>query len=530
MNKDIEFGNSAKASLLSGANILANAVKVTLGPKGRNVVLGQVHGTPRITKDGVSVAKEIFLNDYFLNAGAQLLKQVAVKQNDIAGDGTTSATVIAQSLLNEGFRHLSTGLNPMDIKRGMDLATTKVVEELKKISTPVSDINEVIMVGTISANGDKEIGSKIAEAMEKVGEYGVITVEEGKGTGFEVNVVEGMQFDKGYLSHFFVTNQEKLVVEYENALVLVADQKINNIQIMIPLLEQVVQSGRPLLIIADDIEGEALTTLVVNKVRANIPIVAVKSPGFGNWKRDMLLDICALTKAQLVGENIGVNLDSVTSNMLGSVRKLIVTRDSTTLIEGNGSEEDVQQRIASINSQMDNSESPYEKERLRERLAKLSGGVAVLKVGGLSETEVKERKDRVDDALCAVKAAREEGIVTGGGSALAYISNNLDEIVTENESQKIGVQIVKRAMLSPLMQIAENAGENPEEILKRVLEHNSLNYGYDAQNNVVADIVLLGILDPTKVVRCALEDAVSVASLMLTTEALIVPEKQQDKK
>ena len=514
--------------MLAGVDILANAVKTTLGPKGRNVVLDKSFGAPRITKDGVSVAKEIELKDKFENMGAQMVKEVASRTNDVAGDGTTTATVLAQAIVREGMKSVAAGMNPMDLKRGIDLAAVEdVVETLKKSRTKdVTTSEEIAQVGTISANGEAEVGAMIAEAMEKVGKEGVITVEEAKGLDSELDVVEGMQFDRGYLSPYFITNAEKMTVELENPLILLHEKKLSNLQPMLPLLEAVVQSGRPLLIIAEDIEGEALATLVVNKLRGGLKIAAVKAPGFGDRRKAMLEDIAILTNGQVVSEDLGIKLENVGIDMLGSAKSVNITKEDTTIVDGIGEADDIKARCEQIKAQIESTTSDYDKEKLQERLAKLSGGVAVIKVGGATEVEVKERKDRVDDALHATRAAVEEGIVAGGGTALLYATKALDAVKGANSDQDKGVDIIRRALQSPLRQIAENAGVDGAVVAGKLLESDDTNYGFDAQNEEYTDLVAKGIIDPTKVVRTALQDAASVAGLMITTEAMVaeIPE------
>jgi chaperonin GroEL len=492
-----------------------------LGPKGRNVILEKSYGAPRITKDGVSVAKDITLENKFMNMGAQMLKEVASKTADLAGDGTTTATVLAQAIFREGSKVVAAGLNPMDVKRGIDMAVAAVIESIKEKSKKVSSQAEIAQVGTISSNGDIEIGNKLAEAMEKVGKEGVITVEEAKGLEFEVNVVEGMMFDRGYLSPYFVTNAEKMTVELERPFILLFEKKISGLQQMLPLLEAVVQTQRPLLIVAEDVEGEALATLVVNKLRGGLKVAAVKAPGFGDRRKAMLEDLATLTGGQLISEDLGMKLESVTVDMLGTAKKVTITKDDTTLVDGSGSKKDIEARVAQIKAQIEATTSDYDREKLQERLAKLSGGVAVLKVGGASEIEVKERKDRVEDALHATRAAVEEGIVPGGGVTLFYASRALDKLKPVNEDQKAGITIIRKALQAPLRQIVQNAGEDGAVIAGKLAESKDTNYGYDAQKLEYVDMFKAGIIDPTKVVRTALQDAASVAGLMITTEALI---------
>ncbi|WP_156841856.1 chaperonin GroEL [Novosphingobium aquimarinum] len=519
--KDVKFSRDAREGILRGVDTLANAVKVTLGPKGRNVVIEKSFGAPRITKDGVTVAKEIELKDKFENMGAQMLREVASKANDAAGDGTTTATVLAQSIVREGMKSVSAGMNPMDLKRGIDQAVIKVVENLKNRSKDVSGSSEIAQVGVISANGDREVGEKIAEAMEKVGKEGVITVEEAKGLEFELDVVEGMQFDRGYLSPYFVTNPDKMTVELENPYILIHEKKLSNLQSMLPILEAVVQSGRPLLIIAEDIEGEALATLVVNKLRGGLKVAAVKAPGFGDRRKAMLGDIATLTQGEMISEDLGIKLESVTVGMLGEAKKVTIDKDNTTIVDGAGSSEEIKARVEQIRSQIENTTSDYDREKLQERLAKLAGGVAVIKVGGATEVEVKERKDRVDDALHATRAAVEEGIVPGGGTALLYATKALEGLTGENEDQTRGIDIVRRALQSPIRQIAENAGFDGAVVAGKLIDGNDEKQGFNAATDVYEDLVAAGVIDPTKVVRTALQDAASVAGLLITTEAAV---------
>jgi chaperonin GroEL len=526
--KDVRFSRDARERILAGVDILANAVKVTLGPKGRNVVIDKSFGAPRITKDGVTVAKEIELKDKFENMGAQMLREVASKTNDQAGDGTTTATVLAQAIVREGMTSVAAGMNPMDLKRGIDLAVGKVVEDLVKRSTPVSGTEEIAQVGIISANGDREVGEKIAEAMEKVGKEGVITVEEAKGLEFELDVVEGMQFDRGYLSPYFVTNPEKMVVELENPYILIHEKKLSSLQAMLPILEAVVQSGRPLLIIAEDIEGEALATLVVNKLRGGLKIAAVKAPGFGDRRKAMLGDIATLTAGEMISEDLGIKLESVTLGMLGQAKKVTIDKDNTTIVDGAGNADDIKGRVEQIRAQIETTTSDYDKEKLQERLAKLAGGVAVIKVGGASEVEVKERKDRVDDALHATRAAVEEGIVPGGGTALLYATKALEGFKGANDDQTKGIDIVRRAILSPVRQIAENAGHDGAVISGNLLREGDETKGFNAATDTYENLKAAGVIDPTKVVRTALQDAASVAGLLITTEAAI-SDKPDDK-
>ncbi len=524
--KDVKFGRDARERILKGVDTLANAVKVTLGPKGRNVVLDKSFGAPRITKDGVTVAKEIELKDKFENMGAQMIKEVASKANDAAGDGTTTATVLAQSIVTEGMKSVAAGMNPMDLKRGIDLAVIKVVEDLKNRSKDVSGSEEIAQVGVISANGDREIGEKIAEAMEKVGKEGVITVDESKGLEFELETVEGMQFDRGYLSPYFITNPDKMTVDLENPYILIHEKKLSNLQAMLPILEAAVQSGRPLLIIAEDIEGEALATLVVNKLRGGLKVAAVKAPGFGDRRKAMLQDISILTKGEMISEDLGIKLENVTLGMLGEAKRVTIDKDNTTIIDGAGSEEEIKSRVEQIRTQIETTTSDYDKEKLQERLAKLAGGVAVIKVGGATEIEVKERKDRVDDALHATRAAVEEGIVPGGGTALLYASSALDGLTGDNDDQTRGIDIVRRALQAPLRQIAENAGHDGAVVAGKLIDGNDATLGFNAATDTYENLVAAGVVDPTKVVRIALQDAASVAGLLVTTEAAVseIPE------
>ncbi|MDP4540789.1 chaperonin GroEL [Qipengyuania sp. DY56-A-20] len=526
--KDVKFSRDAREGILRGVDILANAVKVTLGPKGRNVVIEKSFGSPRITKDGVTVAKEIELSDKFENMGAQMIKEVASKANDAAGDGTTTATVLAQSIVTEGMKSVSAGMNPMDLKRGIDLAVTKVVADLKSRSKDVSGSSEIAQVGIISANGDREVGEKIAEAMEKVGKEGVITVDESKGLEFELETVEGMQFDRGYLSPYFITNPEKMSVELDNPYILIFEKKLSNLQAMLPILEAAVQSGRPLLIIAEDIEGEALATLVVNKLRGGLKVAAVKAPGFGDRRKAMLQDIAILTKGEMISEDLGIKLENVTLGMLGEAKRVTIDKDNTTIVDGAGDEADIKARVNEIRTQIDNTSSDYDKEKLQERLAKLAGGVAVIKVGGATEVEVKERKDRVDDALHATRAAVEEGIVPGGGTALLYAAKALDGLEGENDDQTRGVDIVRRALQAPIRQIAENAGHDGAVVAGKLNDGKDESMGFNAQTDTYENLVKAGVIDPTKVVRTALQDAASVAGLLITTEAAIA-EKPEEK-
>jgi chaperonin GroEL len=519
--KEVKFGSDARTRMLAGVDTLANAVKVTLGPKGRNVVLNKSFGAPRITKDGVTVAKDIELSDKFENMGAQMVKEVASRTNDEAGDGTTTATVLAQSIVREGCKAVAAGMNPMDLKRGIDIAVTDVVTALHKASHKVSTNDEIAQVGTISANGDTEIGNMIAEAMERVGNEGVITVEEAKGLNTELDVVEGMQFDRGYTSPYFVTNAEKMTCEMENPYILIHEKKLSGLQPLLPVLEQIVQSGRPLLIIAEDIEGEALATLVVNKLRGGLKVAAVKAPGFGDRRKAMLEDIAVLTKAQVISEDIGIKLENVTIEMLGSAKRVSITKEETTIVDGLGEKKNIQARCSQIRKQVEDTTSDYDREKLQERLAKLAGGVAIISVGGGSEIEVKERKDRVDDALNSTRAAIEEGVVAGGGSALLFAIKALDKTEVENGDQRVGVNIICRALQAPIRQIAENAGHDGAVIAGTLTEQKNKNFGFNAQTGEYVDMVAAGIIDPTKVVRTALQDASSVAGLLITTEAMV---------
>ena len=527
--KDVKFGRDARERILKGVNTLADAVKVTLGPKGRNVVLDKSFGAPRITKDGVSVAKEIELKDKFENMGAQMLREVASKTNDVAGDGTTTATVLAQAIVKEGMKSVSAGMNPMDLKRGIDQAVLAVVADLKKRSKDVKGSDEIAQVGIISANGDREVGEKIAEAMEKVGKEGVITVEEAKGLDFELDVVEGMQFDRGYLSPYFITNPDKMVAELDNPYILIHEKKLTNLQPLLPILEAVVQAGRPLLIIAEDIEGEALATLVVNKLRGGLKIAAVKAPGFGDRRKAMLEDIAILTKGEMISEDLGIKLESVTLNMLGEAKNVTIDKDNTTIVDGAGKKSDIKARVEAIRNQIENTTSDYDKEKLQERLAKLAGGVAVIKVGGASEVEVKEKKDRVDDALHATRAAVEEGIVPGGGAALLYATSALKGLEGINDDQTRGIDIVRKALQAPVRQIAENAGFDGAVVAGKMLDQKSKEFGFNASTDVYEDLVKAGVIDPTKVVRAALQDASSVAGLLITTEAAVAETPSDDK-
>ncbi|HEV7658431.1 MAG TPA: chaperonin GroEL [Allosphingosinicella sp.] len=526
--KDVRFSRDARERIMRGVDILADAVKVTLGPKGRNVVLDKSFGAPRITKDGVTVAKEIELKDKFENMGAQMLREVASKTNDLAGDGTTTATVLAQSIVREGMKSVAAGMNPMDLKRGIDLAVIKVVEDLKARSKPVQGSTEVAQVGSIAANGDTIVGEKIAEAMEKVGKEGVITVEEAKGLEFELDVVEGMQFDRGYLSPYFITNPEKMTVELTDPYILIHEKKLGNLQAMLPILEAVVQSGRPLLIIAEDIEGEALATLVVNKLRGGLKVAAVKAPGFGDRRKAMLEDIAILTGGEMISEDLGIKLENVTVAMLGQAKRVTIDKDNTTIVDGAGNKDSIKARVEAIRAQIENTTSDYDKEKLQERLAKLAGGVAVIKVGGSSEIEVKERKDRVDDALHATRAAVEEGIVPGGGTALLYATRALEGMKGGNDDQTRGIDIIRRALQAPIRQIAENAGHDGAVVAGKLTDSKDETLGFNAQTEVYENLVKAGVIDPTKVVRTALQDAASVAGLLITTEAA-VSEAPEDK-
>ena len=527
-SKDVKFGRDARERILRGVDILADAVKVTLGPKGRNVVIDKSFGAPRITKDGVTVAKEIELKDKFENMGAQMVREVASKTNDIAGDGTTTATVLAQAIVREGMKSVAAGMNPMDLKRGIDIAVLKVVEDIKARSKPVSGSSEVAQVGIISANGDREVGEKIAEAMEKVGKEGVITVEEAKGLDFELDVVEGMQFDRGYLSPYFITNPEKMTVELNDPYILIHEKKLSNLQAMLPILEAVVQSGRPLLIIAEDIEGEALATLVVNKLRGGLKVAAVKAPGFGDRRKAMLEDIAILTKGEMISEDLGIKLETVTLGMLGTAKRVTIDKDNTVIVDGAGDHDSIKGRTEAIRQQIENTTSDYDKEKLQERLAKLAGGVAVIKVGGSSEVEVKERKDRVDDALHATRAAVEEGIVPGGGTALLYATKVLDGLTGANEDQTRGIDIVRKSLTALVRQIAQNAGHDGAVVSGKLLDGNDSNIGFNAATDTYENLVEAGVIDPTKVVRTALQNAASVAGLLITTEAT-VSELPEDK-
>ena len=525
--KDVRFSTDARDKMLRGVDILANAVRVTLGPKGRNVVLDKSYGAPRITKDGVTVAKEIELEDKFENMGAQMVREVASKTSDIAGDGTTTATVLAQAIVREGVKLLAAGMNPMDLKRGIDLAVGEVVKDIARQSKKVQSSEEIAQVGTVAANGEKEIGQMIAKAMQKVGNEGVITVEEAKSLDSELEVVEGMQFDRGYISPYFITNAEKMVAELESPYILIYEKKLSGLQALLPLLELVVQSGKPLLIIAEDVEGEALATLVVNKLRGGLKVAAVKAPGFGDRRKAMLQDIAVLTGGELISEDLGIKLENVTVQMLGKAKRVTITKDDTTIVHGAGKKQDIEARIGQIKQQIDDTSSDYDKEKLQERLAKLAGGVAVIKVGGSSEVEVKERKDRVDDALNATRAAVEEGIVPGGGVALLWASKSL-KAKGVNEDQEAGINIIRRALQAPIRQIAENAGVEGSIVVGNVTAQRSPSYGYDAQTGEYGDLIAKGIIDPAKVVRVALQDAASVAGLLVTTEAMVADRPKND--
>ena len=528
MAKDVKFNTEARNRMLKGVNTLANAVKVTLGPKGRNVVIDKSYGSPRITKDGVTVAKEIELEDKFENMGAQMVKEVASRTNDEAGDGTTTATVLAQAIIREGMKSVAAGMNPMDLKRGIDMATLKVVEAIRKAARPVNDTAEIAQVGTIAANGEAEIGRQIANAMQKVGKEGVITVEENKGLETETDVVEGMQFDRGYLSPYFVTNAEKMTVELEDVIILLHEKKLSSLQPMVPLLEQVIQAGKPLLIISEDVEGEALATLVVNKLRGGLKIAAVKAPGFGDRRKAMMQDIAIVTGGQVISEDLGMKLESVTIDMLGSAKRVTVTKDETIIIDGGGSKAEIEARVTQIRGQIEETTSDYDKEKLQERMAKLAGGVAVIRVGGMTETEVKERKDRVEDALNATRAAVQEGIVVGGGVALVQGAKSLDGLKGANPDQDAGIQIVRRALEAPLRQIAENAGVDGSVVAGKVRESDDMTFGFNAQTEEYGDMFKFGVVDPAKVVRTALQDAASVAGLLVTTEAMIADKPSKE--
>ncbi len=526
--KEVKFEADARAKMLRGVDTLANAVKVTLGPKGRNVVLDKAFGAPRITKDGVTVAKEIELEDKFENMGAQMVREVASKTNDEAGDGTTTATVLAQAIVREGSKAVAAGMNPMDLKRGIDTAVTAVIEELRKKAKKVSSDSEVAQVGTISANGDTEVGDMISSAMQRVGKEGVITVEEAKSLATDLEVVEGMQFDRGYISPYFVTNAEKMFAQLEDPYILLHEKKLSGLQAMLPLLESVVQSGRPLLIIAEDVEGEALATLVVNKLRGGLKIAAVKAPGFGDRRKAMLEDIAILTGGQVVSEDLGIKLENVKLDMLGKAKKVTITKEETTIVNGAGKKADIQGRCGQIRQQIEETSSDYDREKLQERLAKLAGGVAVIRVGGATEVEVKEKRDRVEDAMNATRAAVEEGIVPGGGTALLRAASALNSLKPENDDQRVGVEIVRKALQAPLRQIAENAGVEGSIVVGKLLENKTASFGYNAQTDKYEDLVKSGVIDPVKVVRTALQDAASVAGLLITTEAMVA-EKPEEK-
>ncbi|MDG2475030.1 MAG: chaperonin GroEL [Paracoccaceae bacterium] len=519
--KEVKFSTDARNRMIRGIDVLADAVKTTLGPKGRNVVLDKSFGAPRITKDGVTVAKEIELEDKFENMGAQMVKEVASRTNDTAGDGTTTATILAQSIVHEGLKSVAAGMNPMDLKRGIDTAVEKIVSEIGKMSRPVKDSDEVAQVGTISANGESAIGNQIADAMQKVGNEGVITVEENKGLETETEVVEGMQFDRGYLSPYFITNADKMIADLEDCLILLHEKKLSSLQPMVPLLETVIQSGKPLLIIAEDVEGEALATLVVNKLRGGLKIAAVKAPGFGDRRKAMLQDIAVLTGGQLISEDLGMKLENVTMDMLGTSKKINITKDETTVIDGAGEKAEIEARVSQIKAQIEETTSDYDREKLQERLAKLAGGVAVIRVGGSTEVEVKERKDRVDDALNATRAAVQEGIIVGGGVALVQAAKTLTKVKGSNPDQEAGISIVRRALEAPLRQIAENAGVDGAVVAGKIRESDDLSFGFNAQTEEYGDMFKYGVIDPAKVTRTALEDAASIAGLLITTEAMI---------
>ena len=525
--KDVKFSTDARDKMLHGVDVLANAVRVTLGPKGRNVVLEKSYGAPRVTKDGVTVAKEIELEDKFENMGAQMLREVASKTSDIAGDGTTTATVLAQAIVKEGIKLVAAGMNPMDLKRGIDLAVGEVVKDIARQAKKVKSSEEIAQVGTVAANGEKAIGDMIAKAMQKVGNEGVITVEEAKSLESELEVVEGMQFDRGYISPYFITNAEKMVAELESPYILIYEKKLSGLQALLPLLELVVQSGKPLLIIAEDVEGEALATLVVNKLRGGLKVAAVKAPGFGDRRKAMLQDIAVLTGGELISEDLGIKLENVTIQMLGNAKRVTITKDDTTIVHGAGKKADIEGRIAQIKQQIEDTTSDYDKEKLQERLAKLAGGVAVIKVGGSSEIEVKERKDRVDDALNATRAAVEEGIVPGGGVALLWAAKSL-KVKGDNDDQEAGISIIRRALQAPIRQIAENAGVEGSIVVGKVTDHKSPSFGFDAQTGEYGDLIGKGIIDPAKVVRVALQDASSVAGLLVTTEAMVAERPKKD--
>src|SRR5213595_91071 len=526
--KEVRFSGEARERMLRGVDILANAVKVTLGPKGRNVVIDKSYGAPRTTKDGVTVAEEIELEDKFENMGAQMVREVASKTNEVAGDGTTTATILAHAIVREGAKNVAAGMNPMDLKRGVDLAVAAVIEDIKKRSKKISTNEEIAQVGTISANGDKTVGKMIAEAMQKVGNEGVITVEEAKSLETELDVVEGMQFDRGYVSPYFVTNAEKMVAELDDPYILLSEKKLSSLQAMLPLLEAIVQAGRPLLIVAEDVEGEALATLVVNKLRGGLKVAAVKAPGFGDRRKAMLEDIAVLAGGQVISEDLGIKLENVTLDMLGRAKRVRIDKENTTIIDGAGKKEDITARINQIKAQIEETTSDYDREKLQERLAKLAGGVAIIRVGGGTEVEVKERKDRVDDAMHATKAAVEEGIVPGGGVALLRATDALKKIRTQNDDQKAGVEIVRKALSSPARQIAINSGEDGSIIVGKILDKDQYSYGFDAQNGEYVNLVTKGIIDPTKVVRAALQNAASIAGLLITTEAMVAERPKKD--
>src|SRR4051794_24289133 len=526
--KEVKFAVDARDRMLRGVDILANAVRVTLGPKGRNVVLDKSFGAPRISKDGVTVAKEIELADKFENMGAQMVREVASKTSDLAGDGTTTATVLAQAIVREGARAVAAGMNPMDLKRGIDRAVDAVVADIGKRSKKVSTNDEIQQVGTVSANNDREIGRMIAEAMQKVGNEGVITVEEAKSLETELDVVEGMQFDRGYVSPYFVTNAEKMVAELDDPYILLNEKKLSSLQALLPLLEAVVQSGKPLLIVAEDVEGEALATLVVNKLRGGLKVAAVKAPGFGDRRKAMLEDVAVLTAGQVISEDLGIKLENVTLDMLGRAKRVLIEKENTTIVDGAGSKDEIQGRIAQIKAQIEDTTSDYDREKLQERLAKLAGGVAVIRVGGATEVEVKERKDRVDDAMHATRAAVEEGVVPGGGVALLRASKALEGLKPANDDQRVGVEIVRKAIQAPARQIAENAGVDGAVVVGKLLESTESNWGFDAQTNEYADLIGRGVIDPTKVVRTALQDAASVAGLLITTEAMVAEKPKKE--
>jgi chaperonin GroEL len=526
--KEVKNGAEARQKMLKGVDTLANAVKVTLGPKGRNVVIAKSFGAPRITKDGVTVAKEIELEDNFENMGAQMVREVASKTNDLAGDGTTTATVLAQAIFREGVKAVAAGMNPMDLKRGIDAAVEAVVEDIKKRAKKISSNGEIAQVGTISANGDTEVGKMLAEAMAKVGNEGVITIEEAKSFDTELDVVEGMQFDRGYLSPYFITNADKMICEMDSPYILFFEKKLTNLQPMLPILEAVVQSGKPLLIVAEDVEGEALATLVVNKLRGGLKVAAVKAPGFGDRRKAMLEDMAILTSGEVISEELGIKLENVTLGQLGKAKRVRITKDDTTIIGGNGGKKDIEARVSQIRAQIEETSSDYDKEKLQERLAKLAGGVAVIRVGGATEVEVKERKDRVEDAMHATRAAVEEGIVAGGGTALLYAKRVLKNLKTDNRDQEVGVEIISKAIEAPIRQIAFNAGVEGSIVVGKLLEQKDANFGYDAQKDNYCDLVKAGIIDPVKVVRHALQDAASVAGLLITTEATIAELPKKD--